>query len=300
MKSILEQNFDELYAQVEERVKCIKPVKQIDIYTKTLMWTSLNEILTDVFGGSRFMWMIESTDISFVVKFVDIYRVMLTNQLIVPYTIEIIWPSETELMSMSAEDLKKFKEYCSENELTYDKIGRHYQRNENWFSSLLHSRLRAKRSPINSTEFRDKLCCNTVNRWSDDELDNHLLMLQLKERSIPISKHIIASFVGERNASTYAATAKMASETVCRVLGTRYEKRQVYVLDKLIQYIERSIEYIHTTNHAFKRQTIVKLPNNEDKQKLLIQFFEDKKISIEIERRNIVKHCDLKMYSEST
>lgn len=142
MKAILEQNFDELYAQVEERVKCIQPVKQMDTYTKILMWTSLNEILIDIFGGSRFMWMIDPSDTEFVVSFVDQCRLKETKQLHVQHTTAFVWPEKQEILHMSLHELKSFIKLCSDNGYTLKDISCRYSKatSASWFSTLLANR----------------------------------------------------------------------------------------------------------------------------------------------------------------
>ncbi|MBR1988428.1 MAG: hypothetical protein IKA36_05265 [Clostridia bacterium] len=190
MKSILEQSFSELYAQVEERVKCIKPVKQIDTFTKTLMWTSINEILMDVFGGSRFMWMILDDRESFSVQFVDRYRTVLCKEIVVPYVIPIErfeWPESVDcLRHMSYEELQRFSDNCNERGITNVDIGRHYGQFSTWFNTMLRRR---KRGSLSREKWRTT-CDEKIRAWDAKKITCFKLAYLLKKHDIPICKYV--------------------------------------------------------------------------------------------------------------
>ena len=140
-KTILEQNFDELYAQLGERVKCIKPVRQIDTYRKMLMWMSINEILIDVFGGSRFMWYIADKDLTtFEISFVDIHRVLGTHSLTVPYVFKFEFPQSYIVERMSYEELLEFRKQYEACGYSNKDVCTLYNKPINWISSLLGRR----------------------------------------------------------------------------------------------------------------------------------------------------------------
>ena len=190
MKSILEQNFDELYAQVEERVKCIKPVKQIDTYTKILMWTTLNEILMDVFGGSRFMWMILDDRESFDVQFVDRYRIVLCEKIVVPYVTPIErfeWPESIDCVrQMSYEEMQRFSDNCNERGITNIDISRYYGQSSGWFNTLLHKR---KRGVLTREKWR-MTCDEKIRTWDAKKITCFKLAYLLKKHGIPVCKYV--------------------------------------------------------------------------------------------------------------
>ena len=110
MKTILEQTFDEMYNLVKERaLKCIQPVDMyIDTFVKFMMFESLNQILQEVFGGSRFMYLIKVTDIAFVVSFLDRYKIDQTRDLVISFVDTFEVPDKETLMHMSYDELRAF------------------------------------------------------------------------------------------------------------------------------------------------------------------------------------------------
>ena len=210
MKSILEQNFDELYAQLEERVKCIKPVKQIDTFTKTLMWTTLNEILMDVFGNSRFMWMILDDRESFSVQFVDKYRTILCKKIDVLYvtpTKRFEWPESTDcIRKMSCEEIQQFADNCNERGITHADISRHYGLSPGWFNVVLSKR---KRGSLSVEDLRT-IYDGKIRAWDAKKITCFKLAYLLKKHDIPICKYIFMHTV-DCDYRVFARTCAAAS-----------------------------------------------------------------------------------------
>ena len=281
MKAILEQNFDELYAQVEERVKCIKPVKQIDTYTKTLMWTSLNEIVTDVFGGSRFMWLIEVANNKFVVKFADRYRSADVQSLTVPYMTEFVWPSEHELKNMTYTELEMFRRQCADINLTMFDISKHYHYNNTWFRRILKSR-QQNAAPAGTDMAKLRHSLGQTASWSDDELNDHLLVYELFKRTIPISENILGKMISDpkrvRGLRPSCTRKSTKSWTNCS------DERMLIVLNRILQYIDLALKSLHNNERVFIGQRHVDTSGSSKNRKtILIEYFEDKKVSIETE-----------------
>lgn len=301
MKSILEQDFNELYAQVEERVKCIKPVKQMDTFTKALMWTSLNEILMDVFGGSRFMWMITTNDGDFTVMFFDKCKIIPTRNITVNHTNILKWPTEAELVNMSYDDLCEFKRLCRDNGITQVEICRRYSKSDSWFSMIVCSRKHGSTSR-DSDAYKTKVSENRTSSWTDEELDNHLFGYELAKRQIPISRNILTQMLGDEKTAVRAALSSNAEATNCRAWLSRRDERYSIVLDKVLQYIELAIITVNTVPNAFNRQRAIKLSatTSTERRKQLIDRFENMKYAMEIEKRNLTINNNLKHIKEAT
>lgn len=193
--SILEQNFDELYAQVEERVKCIKPVKQIDTFTKILMWTSLNEILMDVFGGSRFMWYIADKDLTtFEISFVDIHRVLGTHPLTVPYVFKFEFPQCYVVERMSYEELLEFRKQYEACGYGTSDVCSMYNKPTNWFSSLLGRRKIGIRHsckvPIHGGVKA------AADKWDYTKYLLYRMYVKAKEHNIPMIYQLLTHILG--------------------------------------------------------------------------------------------------------
>lgn len=301
MKSILEQDFNELYAQVEERVKCIKPVKQIDTYTKTLMWTALNEIVTDVFGGSRFMWMITTNDGDFTVMFFDKCKIIPTRNITVDHTNILKWPTEAELLNMSYDKLCEFKRLCRDNGVTQVEICQRYGKCDSWFSMVVHSRKHGSTSR-DSDAYKTKVSKNRTSSWTDEELDNHLLGYELAKRQIPISRNVLTQLLGDEKTAVRVALSSAVEDTNCRAWLSRRDERYSIVLDKVLQYIELAIITVNTVPNAFNRQRAIKLSatTSTERRKQLIDIFENMKYVMEIEKRNLTINNNLKHIKEAT
>lgn len=195
MKAILEQDFNELYAQVEERVKCIKPVKQIDTFTKALMWTSLNEILTDVFGESRFMWMISTSYDSFNVTFVDRYSIANTKSLNVKIVDGFVFPSIRALVDMEPNELKSFINNAHAQGFSDSDIDCWYGKNDGFIRSLIYHRSKGKRS--NNKGGTDKrissMRSTVVDRLTNDQKCELMVCRCIIRDDIPLSWSVMAS-----------------------------------------------------------------------------------------------------------
>lgn len=288
MKSILEQNFNELYTKVKERVKCIDPIKQIDMFTKMMMWTSLNEILMDVFGNTRFMWMIDTTDSTFVVKFIDKYKIEQTKELNVPYAIKFVWPTEHELLHMSFQQLEQFYKKCSEYNIHHTDINNHYGYSHGWFDAI-KGRRKNNAAPRSSDVNKRLISVIKSSKWKDNELDAHLLLVALKNFNIPFSIRVVETIFTNISVKALEATFYRLNSDIHMAWKDRYEERYGVILDKLLQYITSAIEYIHNTKGAFKNLRNLNInTTGKDKKEVLIQFFEDKKIAIEIAKRDFL------------
>lgn len=305
MKAILEQDFDELYAQVEERVKCIKPVKQIDTYTKTLMWTSLNEIVTDVFGNSRFIWMIETGDSSFVIQLFDKYKIIPTRYLVVQYLQLFNWPTQDELLNMSADELIAFKQLCASEQIPQRDISRHYDMSDSWFNTLIKNRSLGVTSR-GSEEFHKKISRSTMIRHAkqltDADTDILLLHKRLIMSSIPVSLYVLASVFNTTESKVHCllggrnTTSRMYINNLWETLDP---SKHAEIIDTVVEkYISTSIEYLATEGRAFKSQVVVKLGtglSHEDRVKRLTMYLEDKKQELLLEKRNILNERKLLM-----
>lgn len=282
MKSILEQDFDELYAQVEARVKCIKPVKQIDTFTKALMWTSLNEILMDVFGGSRFMWLIEIFDNKFVVKFADRYRSADVQSLTVPYMTEFVWPSEHELRNMTYTELEMFRRQCSDINLTMVDISRRYRRNDTWFKGMMKLR-QQNAAPAGTDMAKLRHSRGQTASWSDDELNDHLLVYELFKRTIPISENVLGQMIPDpkRVRGLRPSCTRKSTKSWTNCSG----ERMLIVLNKILQYINLALKSLHNNDRVFVGQRCVDTSgySKKNRKKILIEYLENKKVSIETE-----------------
>lgn len=192
MKALLEQDFDELYAQVEARVKCIKPVKQIDTYTKILMWTSLNEILMDVFGGSRFMWMIDIDETTFTICFVDKCCIVNCKSLQIPYRETFVWPTETELKHMTFEQLNEFNKRVTDAKMTRTDISKHYNHATHWFRNLRQCRARGM-FPMDMIPTDKTSAASVVNTWSPQRIEKFRFVYLLHQLDLPKSASIMSS-----------------------------------------------------------------------------------------------------------
>lgn len=252
MKSILEQDFDELYAQVEERVKCIQPVKQMDTFTKTLMWTSLNEILTDVFGGSRFMWMIGSTDTEFVVTFVDRYRLKETKKLYVKHTTVFVWPEKQTVRNMTIDELTSFTKLCNDYGINQTDISHHYSEGKTWFNGLLVKRKKGV-CPIDeytferrSEDMRTALGTRTA-KWSTSKIKLFKIMYVLNEFKLPIPVTLIQEVFGSevdksQIHSLYASFGKQRGH-LCATEQYINKYTVIEVYDDVIKYIDHICEW---------------------------------------------------------
>ena len=190
MKSILEQNFDELYAQLEERVKCIKPIKQVDTYMKMLVWTTLNEILTNIFGGTRFMWMISSdADGVFDISFVDKYRMVETKPLRVYYANVFVFPTKDELLNMTFEELEKFDKKAKTFKINRNMIGRYYG-HDHWFHSLWFARSRG------SAPHKHIGIAISKSLLSQESKKIIALMIAILDANLPVMPIIISNSTG--------------------------------------------------------------------------------------------------------
>lgn len=192
MKSILEQNFDELYAQITERVKCIQPVVQLDTFTKFMMFETLNQILYEVFGASRFMYMIRITDTTFVVSFLDRYKSQTTNNLIVPFKNEFMIPDKETILNMSLEELTEFFTQLKKNGLSFADIANQLSVSKKWFYSLMKDRRRG-RMPRQSAKFREHIADITrrrhisrISSMSEHFKTSFAVALRLNEQHIPV------------------------------------------------------------------------------------------------------------------
>ena len=283
MKSILEQEFNELYAQVEERVKCIKPVKQIDTFTKTMMWTSLNEIVTDVFGGSRFMWMIVDKDASFNVVFVDKYRTKTTRELSVEYASVLKWPTEAELFNMSVDALDLFKVRCVADGLTLREISAHYNKSEQWFSALFIRRTKKNQLPkaaayLLTGEKRRKTCAQKL---PENIATIYCFLDLLRDRSIPVSEPMLAwtfdyecaTDMGNIRTNYYSNIGRWADF----VSIERYR-----VFNYVLKYIDIALNELRTSKRTFSSQKCVptKGMTSEERIKTLTNYMENKRLEI--------------------
>lgn len=298
MKSILEQDFNELYAQVEERVKCIKPVKQIDTYTKTLMWTSLNEIVTDVFGNSRFIWMIETGDSSFVIQLFDKYKIIPTRYLVVQYLQLFNWPTRDEMLNMSVDELIAFKQLCESEQITQSDISRHYGMSVTWFNTLIKNRSSGVASR-GSEEFHKKTSRSTMMRHAkcltDTDTDILLLHKRLIMSSIPVSLYVLSSVFNTTESKVHCLLGGRPN-TVRKYIdvlwATLDHHKHAEIIDTVVEkYISTSIEYLATEGRAFMSQGVVKLGtglSHADRVKQLTVYLEDKKQELLLEKRNLL------------
>lgn len=298
MKAILEQNFDELYAQVEERVKCIKPVKQIDTYTKTLIWTSLHEIVTDVFGNSRFIWMIETGDSSFVIQLFDKYKIIPTRYLVVQYLQLFNWPTRDEILNMSADGLIAFKQLCESEQITQSDVSRHYGMSVTWFNTLIKNRSNGVASR-GSEEFHKKqskiLMMHRAKRLTDTDIDLLLLHKKLVVSSIPVSRHVLASVFNTTEYKVrclFCGRPKNSRMYIDYLWETLDPYKHAEIIDTIVEkYISTSIKYMAAGGHAFKTQSVVKLGtgiSHADRVKQLTMYLEDKKEALLLEKRNLL------------
>lgn len=149
MRTILEQKFDELYAQADARASCIKSVtSNVDSYTKHMMFESLNQILMEVFGGSRFMYLIKVTDIAFVVTFVDRYKSMQTKSLILQFAKTFTIPDKQTILEMSESELKCFINECKQNGYSPEDVALELGMSKGWLYGLYSHRVRGGKPRI--------------------------------------------------------------------------------------------------------------------------------------------------------
>ena len=283
MKSIFEQNFDELYAQVEERVKCIEPVKQIDTFTKTLMWTTLNEILMDVFGESRFMWMIVDKDGSFNVWFVDKYRTKSTKELSVEYASILKWPTETELFNMSIDALNLFTARCVADGLTHGDIAAHYNKSKPWFSSLIDRRTKKKQLPravayTLTGEKRRKMCAQKL---PENTATIYCVLDLLRDRNIPVSDSILAWTFGYECANDMGHVRTNHHNNSGRWAElVNIERYRVF--NYVLKYIDIALNELRTSKRTFSSQKCVltKGMTSEERIKTLTNYMENKRLEI--------------------
>lgn len=250
MRTILEQNFDELYAQVEERVKCIKPVKHLDTFSKVLMWTSLNDIIIDVFGESRFMWMIDSSDTEFAVTFIDRYRLKETKQLHVRHSTVFVWPEKQEILNMSLHELESFAKLCNDNGYTRQDITCRYSKslNSTWFHTLLANR---RNGSLPQDEYvKTKLIkrirkaqMDKLELWSPSKIILFKTVYVLKEFKCPLIKDVLRSIIHDDESVKFEFEAVLANiygkNTSCAMEKYINKNTVLDVQDVIVEYIDR-------------------------------------------------------------
>ena len=138
MKAILEQNFDELYAQAKVRIEaCVVPVEQMTAFTFFVMWNTINQILIDVFSNTRFMWNIcgSETDNELKIRFLDQFKTVSTNEIVVTIRNEFKLISFDEFYKMSRAEANQYLKLCRSHGYSSADLSRYFGKNETYIAS---------------------------------------------------------------------------------------------------------------------------------------------------------------------
>ena len=138
MKAILEQNFDELYAQAKERIEtCVKPMEQMTTFAFFMMWNTINQILFDVFHETRFMWNIvgTETDNELKIRFQDQLKEVATNDLSVLIRNEFKLISFEEFRRMTHKEMCKYVDLCRSRGYSSRDLARHFGKTKSYVSN---------------------------------------------------------------------------------------------------------------------------------------------------------------------
>ena len=138
MRAILEQDFNELYAQTKERIEaCVKPVEQMTTFTFFVMWNTINQILIDVFNNTRFMWVIcgSETDNELKIRFLDQFKTVSTNEMVVEIRKEFKLIGFDEFYKMTRAEAYQYLELCRSHGYSAAYLSRYFGKTTSYVSS---------------------------------------------------------------------------------------------------------------------------------------------------------------------
>jgi hypothetical protein len=185
---------------------------------------------------------------------------------------------------MTYSELEIFRRQCSDINLTMVDISKHYHHDATWFRGIRNSRCQNV-APAGTDIAKSRHSRGRVVSWSDDDLNDHLLVYELFKRSIPISEIILGQMISDpnrvRRLRTVCTHDSVKSWTNC------CDERMLIVLSKVLQYIDLALKSLYSNQRAFTGQRCVNVSGSaKNRKKILIEYFESKKVSIETEKKS--------------
>lgn len=245
MQNVIRQNFDELYAQVEERVKCVQPVKQADIHTKTSLWITINRILIDVLHDSQFVWVVDFDETMINIRFFDeSHNSICTQVMTVPYVVQFQWPSIEDVMCMSATQLHTFQKQCFKHGIRVLDISEHYGHTKGWFTHLKNNRNKGM-LPIAMFDggvYLRKRVNDRLDNWDHSRILGFQFVYLLHQNNVPIASKLVSSTLGinvsKIDVDCFTKQIRTGSEAINKFIT---ESILIDLNDLLIKYIDELI-----------------------------------------------------------
>lgn len=198
MQALLEQNFDDLYSTAKDRIeKCIKPIEPFTTLDFFIIWSTINEILFDVFHNTRFMYFIGrgNTDAKLSVCFHDKLMNTPTKKLEVSFLKEFKLISYQEFVNMPVDDMYKYVCECRTRGYSEKFLSNHFGKSDTFVSNLLHCR--KKGSKPNKRLF------------DDESIVARAVLKRMVESDVPFIMEVWNSYFTEAVGSNVSCCAYM-------------------------------------------------------------------------------------------